>query len=178
MELTTYNCSHFERGRPSWVEAIWLLVQVLLVSSWIPGVRHRVLLLRLFGARIGTHVNIKPHLRVKFPWRLEIGNNTWIGESCWIDNLAPVTIGSNCCISQGVYLCTGSHDWTKVSFDLIVKPIEIGNGVWLAAKSIVGSGVNIQPGAVLSLGSVATKDLLANTIYQGNPATAVKKRKH
>lgn len=153
-----------------------MLVQSLFVSSWIPGSRHRIMILRLFGARIGKHVNIKPHTKVKFPWRLELGNYTWIGESCWIDNLSSVKIGSNCCISQGVYLCTGSHDWSKETFDILTKPIDIEDGVWLAAKSIVGAGVNIQQGAVLALGSVATRDLLANTVYQGNPAVAVKKR--
>ncbi len=176
MKLDCYNNTHFKRGRPFWVEVAWLLVQSLFVSSWIPGSRHRVMLLRLFGARIGKRVNIKPHIRVKFPWRLEISDNTWIGESCWIDNLSSVKIGSNCCISQGVYLCTGSHDWSKETFDLLTKPINIGDGVWLAAKSIVSPGVNIHPGSVLTLGSVATRDLEAKTVNQGNPAIEVNKR--
>ena len=107
---------------------------------------------------------------------MEIGDNTWIGESCWIDNLSSITIGSNCCISQGVYLCTGSHDWNKDTFNLLTKPIDIGDGVWLAAKSTVSLGVRIHPGAVLTLGSVATQDLEANTINQGNPAINIKKR--
>ncbi len=137
---------------------------------------HRVFLLRAFGASIGRSVVIKPGVRVKFPWRLEIGDYCWIGEDVWIDNLARVTINANCCLSQGSYLCTGSHDWTDPAFSLIMRPITIAEGVWLCAKSVVGPGVSIDAGAVLGLGAVATNDLDANTIYQGVPAVAVKRR--
>jgi len=130
----------------------------------------------LFGAEIGPNVVIKPHTKVKFPWRLRIGENSWIGENVWIDNLADVSIGSNACISQGAYLCTGSHDWNAPKFDLIVKPIVIADGAWVAAKSTVGPGVTIGEGAVLGLGSTTSKDLEPWSIYSGTPAVFVKKR--
>jgi putative colanic acid biosynthesis acetyltransferase WcaF len=113
---------------------------------------------------------LKPGLKIKFPWRLVVGDNTWLGEDVWIDNLAPVLIGADCCISQGAYLCTGSHDWSKSGFDLITKPIRIGDRAWIAARAIIGPGVTVGEGAVLGLGSVASGDLAPWTIYRGNPA--------
>jgi len=133
-------------------------------------------LLRRFGAVVGKEVNIKPNVKITFPWRLEIGDHSWVGEGVWIDNLVPVTIGAHCCLSQGVYVCTGSHDWSSTSFDLVLKPVLIMDGVWLAAKSIVGPGVTVGEGAVLALGSVATQDLRAGWIHQGNPASQLRER--
>lgn len=176
MRLDKYDKCALDRGRPLWMEALWLLLEALFVKSWIPGSRHRIILLRVFGARIGSGVTIKPGLRVKFPWRLKIGNHSWIGEGVWIDNLASVTIGDHCCLSQDVYLCTGSHNWAIESFDLIAKPIVISDHVWLCARSMVGPGVTVNDGAVLTLGSAATKDLLKGYIYQGVPAQPVRSR--
>jgi len=166
----------FARGRPALVELLWIVAQALLVSSFIPGSSHRRALLRLFGATIGARVVLKPGIRVKFPWRLSIGDNSWIGEQAWIDNLAPVTIGNDCCVSQGVYLCTGSHDWTAPGFDLITRAITLEPGAWVAAKAVVGPGVTIGRGAVLGLASVASGDLQPWTVYAGVPATAIKQR--
>ena len=145
-------------------------------SSWIPGSYWRVLILKIFKAKIGSGVVIKPRVRIKFPWNLSIGDNCWIGESVWIDNLCDVIIDNDVCISQGVYLCTGSHNWSKATFDLILKPIKIASQVWLCAMSKVGPGIDIGEGAILSLGSIATKSLEPWTVNQGNPATPIKKR--
>jgi putative colanic acid biosynthesis acetyltransferase WcaF len=174
--LERFNNGDWSRGKPALIEAIWMVLSVLFVSSWLPGSAHRRWLLVLFGARIGTSVVLKPGLRVKFPWRLDIGDHSWIGEDVWIDNLALVKIGSNACISQGAYLCTGSHDWSSPTFDLIVKPITIGDGAWVAAKSTVGPGVIIGEGAVLGLGSTTSKDLEPWCVYAGSPAEFVRKR--
>ena len=134
------------------------------------------MMLRAFGANIGKRVSIKPGVRVKFPWRLEIGDDSWIGEDVWIDNLALVKIGSNCCISQGAYICTGSHDWTSAEFDLVVKPVRIEDSAWISARSSVGPGVTVGEGAVLLMGSVAASDLAPWSIYQGVPAKRIKAR--
>ncbi len=176
VQLAAYQNRWFHRGRPRWMEAAWMLVQALFVSSWIPGASHRAYLLRLFGAKVGTGVDIKPGLKVKFPWRLELGNHTWIGEDVWIDNLGQVTIGSNCCVSQGAYLCTGSHDWSKPTFDLVVKPIVVHDRAWIAARGTIAPGVVVGEGAVLSLGSVAVRDLEPWTVYAGAPAQKVRAR--
>jgi len=176
MLLRMYDNASFDRGRRKLVEFFWLVLDIIFVRSRVPGSLHRRLILRAFGARIGERVLIKPGARIKFPWRLEIGDDSWIGEEVWIDNLASVKIGANCCISQGVYICTGSHDWGKVTFDLLVNPVTIEDGAWIAAQSAIGPGVQVGEGAVLSLGSVATSDLVAWGIYQGSPASFVRQR--
>jgi len=177
LRLDLFDGTQLNRGRPAWVELIWLLVQALFVSSWIPGARHRRILLRLFGAKLGKDLNIKPGVKIKMPWRLEVGDYSWIGEKVWIDNLAPVVIGKHCCLSQEVYLCTGSHDWQASRFDLITAPITICDNAWVGAKAVVGPGVTVGEGAVLALGSVATMDLKPWWVYQGNPAMPLKERK-
>ncbi|HUY18544.1 MAG TPA: WcaF family extracellular polysaccharide biosynthesis acetyltransferase [Candidatus Binataceae bacterium] len=176
MRLDLFENPQFERGRSKAVEMLWLIVQALVVESWIPGATLRVQALRLFGARLGRGVVIKPHVRVKFPWKLEVGDYSWIGEGVWIDNLETVRIGANCCLSQGAYLCTGSHNWSSERFDLITRPITIDDQAWLGAKSSIGPGVHVGQGAVLTMGSVATSNLEPWWIHGGSPAKAQKQR--
>jgi putative colanic acid biosynthesis acetyltransferase WcaF len=176
VRLKDFSSPQFSRGRSGLVEGLWLLVQWTLVSSWIPGSAYRRWLLRAFGAKVGCGVVMKPGIRVKFPWRLEIGEHSWLGEDVWIDNLDKVTIASNCCISQDAYLCTGGHDWSRPTFDLVIRPIDVKEGAWIAARSTIGPGVTVGEGAVLGLGSVATHDLEPWTIYLGAPATPVRTR--
>ena len=101
----------------------------------------------------------------------------WLGENCWIDNVALVTIDSHACVSQEVYLCTGNHDWTSPTFQLKDTPIHIGESCWVAARATVGPGAKLGRGAVLSLGSVTSGSLEPMTIYAGNPAQPIKERK-
>jgi putative colanic acid biosynthesis acetyltransferase WcaF len=176
MRLDTYVSAGFDRGRSILIEASWQAVQLLLVTSPLSCNALRIGALRMFGARIGCGVRIKPGVRVKFPWRLRIGDHCWIGEDAWFDNLAEIRMGNHCCVSQAVYLCTGSHDWRKTGFDLMVGSIRLEDEVWLAARSIIGPGVTAGRGAVLGLGSVATRNLLPGYIHQGVPATPVKPR--
>ncbi len=177
MKLSEYSSHNFSRGRSRFIEALWIVIQALLISSWIPGSWHRCFLLWLFGAQIGHGVIIKPGVKVKFPWKLKIGAFSWIGEQVWIDNLADVYIGSNCCISQGAYLCTGSHDWSKDTFDLRILPITISESVWVCAFSKIAPGVHVGARAVLKMGSTAYYDLEADGIYQGCPAGLIGRRK-
>jgi putative colanic acid biosynthesis acetyltransferase WcaF len=132
--------------------------------------------LRTFGAKIGKVAIIKPWVRIKFPWNLTLGDHVWLGENSWIDNISPVTLGNHVCISQDAFLLTGNHDYKKVDFLLITKSIVIEDGAWIGAKSIVMGGVLVQTHAVLSIASVATKNLEAYSIYQGNPAVKIKER--
>lgn len=136
----------------------------------------KISLLRLFGASIGSNVLIKPSVNIKYPWFLEIGDNVWIGENVWIDNLIKVTIGNNVCISQGAMLLSGNHNYKSVTFDLILGQVILEDGAWVGAKAIVCPGVTMCSHSILSVGSVATKDLDPYSIYQGNPATKVRGR--
>lgn len=132
--------------------------------------------LKLFGAKIGRAVVFKPKVNIKYPWFLSIGDHSWIGENVWIDNLARVDIGTNVCVSQGAMLLTGNHNYKKPSFDLITGEISLEDGVWIGAQAVVCPGVTCRSHSVLSVSSVATKDLDPHTIYQGNPAMPVRKR--
>ena len=116
-------------------------------------------------------------MTIKYPWKLVVGDHSWIGEQVWIDNLDQVTIGANVCISQGALLLCGNHDYKKPTFDLITGPIVLENGVWIGAKASLAPGVTCGSHSVLSMGSVASKDLEAWTVYQGNPAVAVRERR-
>lgn len=177
MRLDRFSSAGFNRGASRTLEACWLAANALLLSSWLPGSRWRVGLLRAFGAQVGNGVVIKPGVRVKFPWRLHIGHNCWIGEDVWIDNLAEVRIGANVCLSQAAYFCTGSHDWSSEEFDLISKTIVVHDMAWVAARATVGPGVVIGEGAVLGLASTTSKDLSPWTINAGTPAREVGSRK-
>ena len=155
----------------------WFYFGSLLAASyWLPLSGLKVRLLRLFGAQIGKGVRIKPGVRVKFPWRLTVGDDCWIGEQVWIDNLAPVVLEHDVCLSQGVYLCTGNHDWSKPTFNLRLGSIKIGHSAWIGAKAVVCPGVTVGEGAVLTVNSVAAGALVAWTIYTGNPAVPIKQR--
>ena len=122
-------------------------------------------------------VVIKPKVSIKYPWKLTVGDNTWIGENVWIDNLDTVNIGANVCISQGALILSGNHDYSKTTFDLIVKPITIEDGVWIGAKSIVTQGVVCKSHSVLAVNSVASSNLELYSIYKGNPAEKIRDRK-
>jgi putative colanic acid biosynthesis acetyltransferase WcaF len=143
----------------------------LLASS-----RIRSMIMKLFGAKIGSGVVARHGIKVKYPWHLSIGDDCWIGEDCWFDNLAPISIGSDVCISQGVYLCTGNHDWSDPAFGLIVKGITLRDGAWVGAKCVVGPGVEIGECAIAAAGSVVTKDIPAFEIHNGNPASFLRLR--
>ena len=175
--LAVYNNSWYAVGAGTLKRFLWIYVSaVFFQNSFFPIIRLKVFLLRLFGANIGKGVVIKPGVQIKYPWKLKVGDHAWIGEGVWIDNLAFITIGAHSCISQGAYLLTGNHDYKKTTFDLMVQSIELEEGVWIGARSIVCPGVVCRSHAVLTAGSTATKNLEAYTIYKGNPAIKYKKR--
>ncbi|XGB41376.1 MAG: WcaF family extracellular polysaccharide biosynthesis acetyltransferase [Nodosilinea sp. LVE1205-7] len=178
VQLADYRPSpDYTPGAPWLTQLLWYYFGAPLVATpWLPISPLKAWTLRRFGAHIGQGVTLKPGLRVKFPWRLTVGDHSWLGENLWIDNLAPVTIADNVCLSQGVYLCTGNHDWSQPSFDLRLGPIHLQSGSWVAAGTMIGPGVTVGAGAVLTLGSVTTQSLQPWTIYSGNPAQPIKQR--
>lgn len=156
---------------------LWHYVNAFVFKSGLlPIYSLKVALLRLFGAKVGQRVHIKPNVNIKYPWNLTIGDDVWIGEEVWLDSLVMIIIGSNVCLSQGALLLTGSHDYKKPTFDLIVNNIVLEEGVWIGAKAVVNLGITVGSHAVLTTGSIATKDMDAYGIYQGNPAVKIRER--
>lgn len=177
MDLPCDNSAH-DPGRGLLMRCLWYFVSLLVFESgWVPLYRPKGWLLRLFGAKIGPAVVIKPHVRIKYPWRLVTGDHCSIGQGTWIDNLAEVRLGSHVCISQKAYLCTGTHDYRRRTFDLIARPIQIGAGAWLGARCLVLGGVTVGPNAVVAAGSVVTKDVAPAAIVAGNPATPIDRQR-
>jgi putative colanic acid biosynthesis acetyltransferase WcaF len=177
VDLSRPDNSEYDKGRSALVIALWHFVGSPIVrSNLVPISAFKCMFLRLFGARIGRGVYAKPGLRVKFPWYLVVGDHCWLGEDAWIDNLAPVTIGSDVCVSQAAYLCTGNHDWTSPNMKLFRRSIVLEDGSWVGARAIICPGVKLGQGAVAAAGSVVTRDIPPYQVWAGNPAVYVNSR--
>ena len=177
VDLSRYNNGWFDTGAGAVKRTLWFCVNVLFfINPLNPISSLKVWWLRLFGAKVGQGVVIKPGVNIKYPWLLKIGNHAWVGENVWIDNLTSVTIADNVVLSQGAMLLTGSHDYKRSTFDLQVSEIILEQGTWIGTKAVVCPGVLCGEHSVLAVGSVATSNLEAYTIYQGNPAVQKRKR--
>jgi putative colanic acid biosynthesis acetyltransferase WcaF len=158
-------------------QILWYFINIIFFkNSFIIVSSLKVVLLKIFGAKIGKGVVIKPAVNIKYPWKLQVGNHSWIGEEVWIDNLSDVIIGNNVTISQGALLLTGSHDHTREAFNFISYPIVLEEGVWIGAKSVVFGGVTCKSHSILGINSVAESSLKPYIIYKGNPAIPVIER--
>lgn len=176
-DLSKYDNSWYRIGAGVVKRLVWYFAnEWFLNCGWNVSSGLKVIMLRMFGAKIGRGVVIKPHVNIKYPWKLTIRDYVWIGEDVWIDNLDKVTIGNNCCLSQGCMLLSGNHDYKAETFDLIIKPITLEDGCWVGAKAIVTQGVTMHSHSVLTVGSVASKDLEEFTINSGNPAIKIRRR--
>ena len=176
VNLKNYNNNGYIPGNKLKI-IFWYYINILFIKSYFfPWSRLKIFFLKLFGAKIGKRVIIKPGVNVKYPWKLEIGDDCWIGENVWIDNLDFVKISKNVCISQGSLLICGNHNYKKSSFDLVLGPITIEEGVWICAKSVVCQNTILHSHSILLSGSVLTSDMQKFCIYRGNPATKIKNR--
>jgi len=176
-DLSSYNNYPYHPGGNAFKRILWHYTNIVFFKSGLfPFYGLKVFLLRLFGAKIGKKVEFKPNVNIKYPWFLNIGDEVWIGENVWIDCLVMVTLGANVCLSQGATILTGSHNYKKRSFDLITQSVVLEDGAWIGAGAMVNLGVTVGSHAVLTSGSVATKNLDAYGIYQGNPAVKVRDR--
>jgi len=177
VDLSNYNNDWYQPGKNKFIRVMWFFFNAIILNNpYNPFIGIKVFFLTVFGARIGKGVIIKPSVNVKYPWNLEIGDYSWIGENVWIDNLGQCTIGAHCCISQGAMLLTGNHNYSSSGFELIVKPITLENGVWIGAQSVVIPGTICMSHSVLTVKSVSPLVMEANSIYRGNPAIKVKDR--
>jgi len=157
-------------GRPARTVILWMLVEWLLVTNALQvSSRLRVAALRRFGATIGDGVIMRPRTRVKFPWKLEIGDDCWIGEGVWIHNQDQLTIGHDVVISQETMLTTGSHAHRR-DMALITRPLVIEPGAWVTSRCIVTGGVTLGRSCLVGPASVVSSDVAPNRIVAGNPA--------
>lgn len=158
------------------MRVLWGLGQVVFRFTPRPCFGLRRSILRSFGATVGPNVNIYPSALIYYPWNLEIGKDSCIGEWALVYNLGRVTIGSRSTISQRVHLCAGTHDYRNPALPLIKPPIRIGDSVWVCADAFLGPNVTVGNGSVVGARSVVTRDVKAWTVVVGNPAKFVKTR--
>jgi len=137
----------------------WLFVSGAVFTRWWCPAQARIAILRAFGARVGENVLVRHRVRIHWPWKLVVGNDSWIGEGAWLLNLEPIEIGANVCISQDSFLCTGSHDRTSPTFEFDNGPITIRDGAWIAARTIILRGVTVGEGATIGAGVTLSKDV-------------------
>jgi putative colanic acid biosynthesis acetyltransferase WcaF len=177
IRLDSYNQSHYSRGRNSAVVLLWWFIQGTLFRFSIHNMYGwRRFLLKLFGAKVGQSVQIRPTAKFTYPWKVEIGDFSWIGDHVELYSLDRIIIGKHCIISQNSYLCTGSHELQDPSFSLITKPIVIKDGAWVASDVFVYPGVTIHEMAVAGARSTVIKSIPYNEIHAGSPAHFMKER--
>lgn len=136
----------------------------------------RSLLLRLFGAKVGRGVHVYPGVKIWAPWNIEFGDECGVGDDAILYSQGKIVLGKRSIISQGAYICTGSHDYTKTGHPLITAPIHIGDFAWIAAQAFIHPGVSIGEGAVVGARSVVIKDLPEWSVCAGSPCKPLKKR--
>ncbi|WP_338145551.1 acetyltransferase [Cryobacterium lactosi] len=156
--------------RPKAQVYLWAIVELLLITNaWQVSSTLRIRALRLFGAEIGDGVIFRPRTRVKFPWKLHIGDRAWIGEGVWFHNQDHIHIGSDVVISQETFLTTGTHAYRR-DMSLLTRPILIESGVWITSRCMVLGGVTVGTSALVKPMSLVSEDVAPNTIVGGNPA--------
>jgi putative colanic acid biosynthesis acetyltransferase WcaF len=178
-DLSQFKMDKDFRGRNPFIVQLWWLCDFLFFGSspqifygWRRG------LLRLFGAKIGNNVIIRPSVKVTYPWKVEIGDESWIGDDVVLYSLGPIKIGKNTVISQKSYICSASHDYNSKAFDIFSKPVIIEDEVWIATDVFVGPDLTIGKGAVVGARSSVFKSIEGGYVYSGNPLKSIKKREN
>lgn len=156
---------------------VWNIVAILLFR-YSPNPLHswRSFLLRCFGAKVGKGVHVYPGVKIWAPWNLELDDECGIGSGALLYSQAKIRVGKRAIVSQGTYLCTGTHDYSKAGFPLVTMPIFIGDQAWIAAEVFIHPGVCIGEGCVVGARSVVTKNMPAWTVCAGHPCKPLKER--
>ncbi|MBW5448364.1 colanic acid biosynthesis acetyltransferase WcaF [Cohnella sp. CFH 77786] len=177
IRLNLYKQDGYSRGRGGATVLTWWFVHATLFR-WSPQPMYgfRRFLLRLFGAKLGTGVKVRPSASITYPWKVSIGDHSWIGDRAELYSLDRIEIGAHCVVSQRSYLCTGSHDMEDPAFSLVVKPIRIEDGAWVASDVFVYPGVTIGTMAVAAARSTVLRDIPAEQVHAGTPAKFLKWR--
>ncbi|RVQ67595.1 putative colanic acid biosynthesis acetyltransferase [Croceicoccus ponticola] len=156
---------------------VWMAAWLVLCRFTPPPLHGwRRLVLRLFGADVAHGARVHASVRIWHPRNLSLGANTLIGPGAILYNQGHIRIGARAVVSQRAHVCASSHDVRSADFQLILRPITIGAGCWIAAEAFVGPGVTIGDGAVLAARGALFSDADPQTIYRGNPAEAVRSR--
>ena len=165
------------RGRSKLYVQLWWSVQYLLFKP-SPQVFYgfRRFILRLFGAQIGKKVIIRPSATITYPWKVKIGDYSWIGDDVELYSLGEIVIGSNTVISQRSYICAGTHDYKRIDFPLRSEKIVIEDECWIATDVYVAPGVTVGKGTIVGARSSVFRSLPAGKICVGSPAAVVKER--
>lgn len=154
----------YDKGRGIVPQVLWVaLSATVFMQVWCPS-RLRCTILRVFGASVGRGVLIKHDVRIQWPWKLSIGDNSWIGTGAYLHNIEHLTIGSDVCISQQAFLCTGSHDYRSPVFEYDNRPIVVEDGVWVGARAVVLRGVTIGADSVIGATALIVSDVRASTL--------------
>lgn len=176
-KLSTFKLPKNFRGKNPFVVQLWWIVQDTIFRmspQFMYGFRR--FLLKLFGAKIGKNVIIRPSVKITYPWKVSIGEYSMIGDDVVLYSLAEIEIGKNVVISQKSYLCTGSHDYKKTTFDIYAKKITVKDCCWLATDVFVAPGITINYGTVVGSRSSVYNNLPENKICIGTPAKVLKDR--
>lgn len=163
----------YDKGRGFPHQLAWVILSNTLVSRvWCPN-RVRCAILRALGAEIGTGVLIKHNVDIQWPWRLTIGNDSWLGTGVSIINISHITIGSNVCVSQQAMICSGSHDYRSPVFEYDNRPITIEDGVWIGARATVLRGVTVGARSVVGAQALVAKDIPADSMATAPQARTI-----
>ena len=172
--LAARRAKPYDKGRGLLPQVLWIGVQGLIFTRvWCPN-RVCIAILRAFGARIGAGVLIRHRVRIQWPWKLTIGDNSWVGTDVDLYNLDHITIGNDVCISQYAYVCTGSHDRRSPTFEFDNAPIVVEDGVWLCARSTVLRGVTVGANSTVAATAVVTRDVPPDSIVVPPPSTVIR----
>jgi putative colanic acid biosynthesis acetyltransferase WcaF len=178
VELSRYDQSWFDRGRPAVVVMLWHTISRTIYRLPVHNAHgFRAFLLRLFGAKVGRGVMLRPTSEITYPWKVEIGDDTWIDDEVVLYSLGEITIGSNCVLSRRTFVSTGNHRADDPAFGLVIKPCVIEDGVWLQADCFVAQDVTIGHNTVVRARSSVFRSLPPDTICQGTPAVVVSPRR-
>lgn len=165
------------RGRSAFIVQLWWIVESTLFAmspqfmfAW------RRFLLKIFGAKIGKNVKIRSTVRCTYPWKIKIGDHSWIGDDVVLYSLCDLEIGESVVISQKSYICTATHDQSKTTFDQIGKKVIIEDQVWIATDVFIAPGVTVGRGAVVGARSNVFSDIPSGTLSYGSPASVVRQR--
>jgi putative colanic acid biosynthesis acetyltransferase WcaF len=170
-DLSLFRLERNFRGRSAIFVQLWWIVQSTLFGcspQFMYGWRRA--LLRLFGAHIGANVLIRPSVRVTYPWKLRVGDHSWIGDNVELYTLGAITIGNHAVVSQGSYLCTGTHDYRDPAFKIEARPIVVEDEAWVAAQVFVAPGVHVGRRAVIGARSLVLADIPDDAVAMGHPA--------